>query len=244
MNQLGANGVLGVGLFTYDCGSYCALPVAQQTQGYLYYSCTASTCNPAMEPVTSQVVNPVALFATDNNGVLLQLPGVGASGATTTVTGSLIFGIGTQSNNALGSAMVLTTDTSGFIVTQYKGQMLNSSFLDSGSNGLYFPDSSIPLCTGSTGASSFSCPTSTLSLSATNQGQNGAMSTVDFQIANLNGFSQTDFAISEIGGPATSITGIGTSYFDFGVPFFYGRSVFTAIENRPAGGTTGPYFAY
>jgi hypothetical protein len=32
--------------------------------------------------------------------------------------------------------------------------------------------------------------------------------------------------------------------FDFGLPFFYGRSVFTAIQGRSAGGFTGPYFAY
>jgi hypothetical protein len=32
--------------------------------------------------------------------------------------------------------------------------------------------------------------------------------------------------------------------FDYGLPFFYGRSVYTAIEGRSAGGTTGPYFAF
>jgi len=53
------------------------------------------------------VQNPVTLFATDNNGVIIELPAV--SGVETSVTGSLIFGIGTQSNNALGSATVYTS---------------------------------------------------------------------------------------------------------------------------------------
>ena len=32
--------------------------------------------------------------------------------------------------------------------------------------------------------------------------------------------------------------------FDYGLPFFYGSSVYTAIEGRSAGGTMGPYFAF
>jgi hypothetical protein len=33
-------------------------------------------------------------------------------------------------------------------------------------------------------------------------------------------------------------------YFDFGLPFFYGRSVFTAIEGKSAGSQIGPFYAY
>jgi hypothetical protein len=32
--------------------------------------------------------------------------------------------------------------------------------------------------------------------------------------------------------------------FAFGLPFFYGRNVYTAIEGRNAGGTVGPFFAF
>ncbi len=32
--------------------------------------------------------------------------------------------------------------------------------------------------------------------------------------------------------------------FDFGIPFFFGRNVYTAIEGRPAGGVQGPYIAF
>jgi hypothetical protein len=243
LDDLGANGVLGIGLFSYDCGTYCTLPVSAQTSGYLYYSCNASTCTPTTEALASQVINPVAMFGTDNNGVILQLPAIAASGATT-ATGYLVFGIGTESNNGLDGATVLTTNDVGNITTNFNGQALNSSFLDSGSNGLYFPDSSIPHCTGGAGAADFYCPSSTLSLTALNQGQNGATSTVSFQIANLDGLSNTDFALDDVGGPATSITGIGTSYFDFGLPFFFGHTVFAAIGGMTADGTVGPYVAY
>lgn len=32
--------------------------------------------------------------------------------------------------------------------------------------------------------------------------------------------------------------------FDFGVPFFFGKSVFTAFEQRSTPNGLGPYFAY
>ncbi len=35
-----------------------------------------------------------------------------------------------------------------------------------------------------------------------------------------------------------------TNSFDFGLPFFYGRKVYTAIAGRNAGGTVGPYVAF
>jgi len=235
-----ANGVLGVGLFSQDCGRYCTLSTGNYDW---YYSCTASRCVATTEALDAQVVNPVALFATDNNGVILQLPSVAAAGATS-ASGYLVFGIGTQSNNGLGGATVLGVNAStGEFTTVYAGRTLSASFIDSGSNGLFFVDSSIPNCSGSVG-SSFYCPSSTLDLSATQQGSNGTTSQVSFQIANLSQFSGSDFARDDVGGSGSSIAGLGTDYFDWGLPFFYGRTIYVAIEGLEAGGSTGPYFAF
>jgi hypothetical protein len=239
VDDLGANGVLGVGLFSYDCGDYCTLPVISQNSGNLYYSCGATVCGATSEPLASQVINPVALFPVDNNGVILQLAAVGTGGATV-ASGTLIFGIGTESNNALGSAKVLTTDGNGFITTIFNGQTLSSSFLDSGSNGLYFPDSSLPNCGSTAVEMQFYCPTTTQSFSATNEGQNGTTTLVTFFIGDLNTISDNDFAISDVGGPSTPING-SSAYFDFGIPFFYGRSVYTGMQTSA---TAAPYFAY
>lgn len=52
-----------------------------------------------------------------------------------------------------------------------------------------------------------------------------------------------DDAIDDVGGPASSVSGFGP-YFDWGLPFFYGRTVFSAIQGASAGGTVGPYYAY
>jgi hypothetical protein len=48
-------------------------------------------------------------------------------------------------------------------------------------------------------------------------------------------------AFSDLGGSAGSS---GTNTFGWGLPFYFGRNVYTAMENVNAGGTTGPYFAF
>jgi hypothetical protein len=236
----GANGVLGIGLFSQDCGTYCA----QSSGNYdWYYSCTSTQCTSTIEPLDSQVTNPVALLPNDNNGVIIQLPSIPASGAAT-ASGYLVFGIGTQSNNSLGTATVLTVDPeTGDFATSYGGHTLNGGFIDSGSNGLFFTDSTIADCPNSVGAE-FYCPTSTLDLAATDQGQDGNTSMVSFQVENLSTRDTANFALDDVGGTASTIAWLGTDYFDWGLPFFYGRTVYTAIEGHPAGSATGPYFAF
>jgi len=241
-----ANGVLGVGIADQDCGASCA-ECASYSNGCntsmsdLYYSCNTGTNTCAFTPVseTAQVRNPVALFATDNNGVILALEAIPTAGQAT-ASGTLTFGIDTQSNNALGNAFVLTANSSGNFTTVFNNQTLSSSFIDSGSNGLFFPDSSITVCPN---ASDFYCPSSTLALSATNEGQFGATSLVNFQVSNESTISYSVYADAALAGPAATNTTLG-SYFDFGLPFFYGKSVYTGIESRTAGTQVGPFYAY
>lgn len=236
VSDFDANGVLGVGLWVQDCGPQCS---------GVYYSCNpAGTCTSSMLTLADQVSNPVASFATDNNGVILQLPSIAATGAVT-ASGYLVFGIGTESNNALNGASIYSVDGSGNFNTTFGGSVL-SGFIDSGSNALFFPDNSIPLCgAADTGGADFFCPDSTMSLSAINSGTNGTTHSESFQLANLNTtVNNNDFAINDAGGPATPILGAGAGYFDWGLPFFYGNTVFVAIEGTMAAGASGPYFAY
>jgi hypothetical protein len=231
--RLGANGILGIGLFNQDCGAACASQVVSGT----YYECSASACTGAVMPLARQVANPVAAFATNNNGVALVMPAVPLGGATT-LTGTLVFGIDTQANNMIGSAAVYTANSRGNFTTVYKGTTLTSSFLDSGSNGLFFSDPTIPRCSGSSG---FYCPPAPLALSAVNTSANGAASgTVNFTIVNLQGLDSTVRAAT-VGG---SIGRSGRNIFDFGMPFFFGRTVFAAIDGRSTLHGTGPYWAY
>jgi len=235
--DLGANGLLGVGNFVQDCGAACATTGGSNPG--LYYECPASGCVITAEGLAQQVQNPVALFASDNNGVMIMLPAASAPEAT--LSGSMIFGIGTQSNNALNGAKIYTLDGSGNFVTTYKSQPYNQSFIDSGSNGLYFLDSAatgIPDCAD---ANFFYCPSSTENLAATTAGANGTSSTVNFSVANADNLFNDNPSASvfdQLAGPNT------LAGFDWGLPFFYGRTVFTAIEGRSTPGGTGPYWAY
>jgi hypothetical protein len=235
--SLGANGILGVGSFAQDCGDACT--VTGSNNPGLYYTCSSSGCQVTTESLASQVQNPVVLFASDNNGVLIELPAV--TGAETSITGSLIFGIGTQSNNALGGATVYTLDPStGNISTIFNNTTFtNASFLDTGSNAIYFLDTattSLPTCTNLT---FWYCPTSTQTLSATNQGANGASASFQFTVGNADTLT-SNVTI----GVADGLAGPNAGTFDWGLPFFFGRHVFTAIENQNTPGGPGPYWAY
>ncbi len=234
---LGANGIIGLGLFKEDCGPGCA---AIANNGF-YYTCTDATCS-AMSGVKislgQQVKNPVPLFATDNNGVLIDLPAVSSAGATA-LSGSLVFGIGTQSNNQFTSGAILTTNTSGYITTVLGGRSLSSSFIDTGSNGVYFDSSTIPGCTG--GIAGFYCPTSLITLSATLRGANTVTAPVSFSVDNAS----TMF----VGGTKTVLPALAgnigdSNTFDWGLPFFYGRRVFIGIEGQSSTLGTGPLYAF
>jgi Protein of unknown function (DUF3443) len=234
VQDLGANGILGVGLFIYDCGAACV----QQALPGNYYVCPTTGCQPVAQALAQQVQNPVASFAADNNGSIIQFPPVAPGGAAT-VQGSLIFGIATQPNNPLGAAKIYTTDLNTGEFTSVFNNQTYASFVDSGSNAFYFPDTAITACDAS--QPGFYCPALPLILSATIMGTNGLAGIVSFNVGNAINLSSNFTAFSELAGP--SIGGTDPS-FDWGLPFFFGRTVYTAIEGRYTSGGPGPYVAF
>jgi hypothetical protein len=243
---LGANGLLGVGSFIQDCGPACA---ASTTPGF-YYSCpTATTCAGTTVPLAQQVPNPVAMFATDNNGVVIQLPAIASDSGQATAAGTMFFGIGTQSNNALGSATVFQVDEFGDFTTVYNGQSYPGSFLDTGSNGIFFLTTALtgmPDCGG--GNTGFYCPAATTSFTTATQGTTGTSEAVTFKAANVNLlFSGSNTAFNDLTGdnPTCFVNTTTTApCFDWGLPFFFGRNVYTAIEGRNTPAGPGPYWAF
>ena len=251
LSALGANGILGVGNLPTDCTSSCTSTgncttpcTSAANEIPMYYSCPNGNCQIASVPLSGIVTNPVSLFSQDNNGVLISLPSVPALGAAT-ASGSLIFGIGTQSNNALGSAKIYAVDDNIDFTTTYNGTEYSDSFIDSGSNGLYFLDYATLgtiECTDMFGnPTGFYCPPVTLNFTVTNSGTNGTSGSVSFSIANADSLFNTGFAaFNNLGGD--SGTSPATDYFDFGVPFFFGRNVFTGIAGTTVpNGVSAPY---
>jgi hypothetical protein len=228
---LGANGILGVGLFKEDCGEACASSAISAT----YYACASGTCTSTALALDKQVANPVGAFAGDNNGVVVSLPAVGASGATS-LKGTLTFGIGTQPNNGLGTATRYVANSRGDFTTVYNGTTMTASFIDSGSNGLYFDDTSLPACTLST---DFYCPTSPQSLNATVMAYDGsASSIVAFTITDIDRLPRGTVA-GWVGGQYDTKKRSGNA-FDWGLPFFFGRPVYVGMATS----TSRPYWAF
>jgi hypothetical protein len=232
--KFGANGILGIGPFELDCGD-----CDTTTQG-LYYAC-ATTCTETVVPDTMQMPNPVTHFATDNNGSIIDLPAVAATGAVT-LSGSLIFGIDTQSNNQSGTQTVLTVDGNAELLMTYNGQTLANSFIDSGSNGIYFTDSSIATCTTS-GLTSFYCPGNTLTLGLSIQGQNGVTANnLTFNVGNAQTMLMNNPTFNVF--PELAGTNPNPGSFDYGLAFFYGKRVAVAVEGDKTSAGTGPYIAF
>lgn len=68
-----------------------------------------------------------------------------------------------------------------------------------------------------------------------------------FSIANADALFSSNgganAAFNDLGGDSGTST--STDYFDFGMPFFYGRNVFVGINGQSGpNGSVGPYWAY
>ncbi|MEX3961686.1 DUF3443 domain-containing protein [Paraburkholderia sp. EG286B] len=226
---LRSNGILGVGPFSADCGVSCVRAAVTPW----YYGCPASGCTASTQPLAQQVSNPVAGFATDNNGVIIDLPALADSGASG-LRGSMIFGIGTQANNALGSATVLRANSgTGYVkTTTSDGTVYSLSYLDTGSNALYFNSPTMTRC------GFWYCPSSPVSLSATIAGIDGVGAPVTFAVASSTTLLATgNWAFS-------NLAGYNGRAFGWGLPFFFGRRVFTAIASQATPAGSGPFFAF
>jgi hypothetical protein len=249
---LGSNGILGIGSTTLDCGVNCA--AGDYTGSFVqYYSCpqtatSSADCSAAAVSFDKQVYNPVAaLPAAYNNGVVLKMPAVTDPGAAT-ASGELVFGLNTQPNNTppanatkvfLGVDYVSRPDSYLNITTVFNGGTFQSSYLDTGTNGLFFSDATMTRCLGST----WYCPKATMNVSAgLSDGDNPSLNpvTVDFQIANAEAlFSTNNTAFSGAAGAAPA----GSISFAWGMPFFYGRQVYMSIWQQ-AGSLSGPWYAW
>jgi hypothetical protein len=84
-------------------------------------------------------------------------------------------------------------------------------------------------------------------LNATLGSTNGASVDIQFSVANASTLNARAYAISNLAGPMPGFSSSGSSVpsFDWGLPFYYGRNVYTGIEDRSTpDGVVGPYFAF
>jgi hypothetical protein len=241
-----ANGVLGVGVFVQDCGTACvnaATPLA------MYYGCTAAgACTAENVPLAAQVTNPATQFAADNNGIIVTMPNLQNANGDASVQGELIFGLATQSDNSLPATglTVLGADAHGDFTTAYNGATtLLPALIDSGTDSYQFDDPTIAVCTSAAWVG-FYCPAAApqsvhavnASASTTTAKVSSASNTVNFAVANPDTFVANAAAFDGLAG------GGGSTTFTWGMPFFYGRTIYIGFEGRASSSFTGPYYAY
>jgi hypothetical protein len=253
--SLQANGILGVGMLAYDCGLSCAS--GNYGSGYaLYYSCpgvSAGACAPTGLAAALQMQNPVAHFAVNNNGTAIAMPALPDLGAGI-AKGRLVFGIGTQKNNQIPlTAKMYSVDANTasltylFLTTTVGATTYTDSYIDSGSNALFFDDASVAQgCQSSAGSSGgWYCPPTVLRRTATITGATvaglpGNSGSVDYSVANADAlFSASSVAFADLAGSVMQ----GSSTFVWGLPFFFGRTVFTSIWGQ-ALSPNGPWNAF
>lgn len=237
VSDLGANGILGIGTSPTDCGATCA-NAATAANYSNYFACPGgASCARTAVPLNQQVANPVANFAADNNGVIVQMPPVSNTGASS-VTGTLVFGIGTQSNNALAATQTFATDAYGNMNNSVFNGTTVQAFFDSGSNAYFFGDNSLALC-GSNFAG-FYCPASAQTRSITLGGLSSTRASVSIGILSASTLfgNSSNYAFNDLAGQIG-----GSSSFDLGLPFFYGRHVYYGIDQTLSGGQA-PYVGF
>ncbi|MBI3593633.1 MAG: DUF3443 family protein [Nitrospirae bacterium] len=239
-NQLAANGILGLDFFPFDAGIYYSCSTGNN-------SCAAFNSGPVYSTIPSSPVwNPVFLLPTDSNGIALMFPQVADNGAPY-LTGALVLGIGTETNNGVASgALRYPVDPNyGYLDTTYADYGTTSTnqysaYIDSGTNGFMVPDSVIPHCIVNSVPNGFFCPTTTLSLTAINLASGNIPQLISFKMGNeLNLFSTNNLVFNNLGIVSTPSFG-----FIWGFPFFLGRTVYFGYQGQSTPLGTGPFYAY
>ncbi len=232
----GFNGILGVGPLREDCGDFCA----SEDTNDVYFACDATGCVSTRAAVGDQVQNPVAHLPTDNNGVIVDLPKVGPGGAGA-VEGQLVLGLGTSTNNAVDGLSTLPLDPHLSFTTTLQGVVMSGSFLDTGSNGLFFASPTPALVACAAPAAAWYCTGAMQSFTASNApSAGGAGIPAPFQIDDFHRLASSGQRVfPDLGGP-----GLAGAGFDWGLPFFLGRRVAVGIEGQTSPLGPGPVVAY
>lgn len=240
LNGLGGNGLLGIGVLIHDTGPY--------------YACSTNGQNgPLNTPLNAILTNPIVSFASDNNGSILVMPSLANyPQGEPTASGTLYFGINTQSNNTLNSTYsILPTPATGgnatFFSATLNGQTgtYPTSFLDSGSNELFIPPLQPP-GTYPLNSNGDYVPQSlqTVSGSATSLSVATDTAPLSFSLLDVTaGVNAGNTAFYDMGTTNSATAGS----LDLGMPYFYGHSIVNGINGAQiqfnSTTYTGPFYA-
>lgn len=210
------------------------------------YTCVNGTCNPVTNlPESMLIASPVIRMPVDNNGVLLQFPNIPANGATS-FTGTLTFGINTQSNNTVKSNVNLLYTRDSLFNASYNNTNYQGTF-DSGTPFIIFSDNTLPLCTGE--FEGFYCPSSPMQINAvftSYDGRNQVNSS--YPLANPAIYWGNAIAGNTLlpyaGAPCAGCESFADSIFLWGLPYFYGKTVYSIFPGAMVNGESAPALGF
>jgi len=221
VQTFGANGLMGVNLDTVDTA--------------LFFDCNNGAFGACWQNLTyAGMPSVVTQFATDNNGVVISLPAIDATGATDVVTGTLLFGVSTQNNNTpVWPTLTLNTvnNTDNYNFGSFSAQIDGnwySAYLDSGTEQVFFDEPTNtglnPCATASIYAGLY-CPTRTQNLSfyVTDYGSKSILGILPFSLVNPANLNSNTIAYSNVGGPISSSSTVDQEVA-FGLATFFGHT--------------------
>ena len=210
--QLGANGILGVGALADDSGPLLVYYFVMQ-------GAQASLINGL--PSTLRIPQPITRLEKHNNGLILNYPAVDLSGAPT-LDAQLILGLGTSDNNTTTGATFFTLSNSGRLRMAFNGTPYDG-VIDSGANHYVFPYAYLPNCGGTV----FFCPETPQTVHVAI----GSYGATPRWISTLNLLDYKTYG-SNAAQPGLAGYTTGNNEFILGLPFFYGRKVFIAVQGQ------------
>lgn len=241
---VGFNAILGVGALTRDCFS----PDCVSGDALSYWSCAAgdSSCaGPIAVETVNQTANPVAMLPTNNNGLAVQMPAIPETGAGA-VSGYAIMGIGTQERNSPPpGTVVLPLDRYGTLSAEFDG-LEAYSFIDSGTWAISLP-SKAGMASCPAPNEDLLCPAVPTTLTATNIGEGGTpRSPILFRIRSAYALlsATSNLSFNSLGMASSALIEGMEGDLGWGMPFYFGRTVYVVFAGRPSPLGTGPLNAY
>jgi hypothetical protein len=223
----GGNGLVGV-----------AFPLTDMTP---YYACQSNGPDCKASDYAG-LPNLVSVFEKDNNGAVITLPAISAQGAGTPVLGSLIFGVGTESNNKPPTGTkALKNDLAYGEFNVELGSNKAQAYIDSGTSNLVVTGDWAQ-CSASTGLEGFFCPDDkvTISMGLSSIGSTKPAYDIGLIIENANSLlDEGDVAYDDIAEYVSSSASAGGDYA-LGLTAFFGRTMYFVFNGRSSDLGTGP----
>lgn len=204
----------------------------------IYYSCGTSGSGCWIDNSYPGIPNLTSKFSSDNNGVVISLPSIALSGSASPVMGSLVFGVGTETNNTPPAGTIaLSNNLSEGVFNIKVGTAKAQAYIDSGTNDLVIAG---PWAKCGSGDGYFCANNVAISMGLYGIGKTAPQYSIGFTIGNAdNLLNNGDVAykdVAEVASSGSSLTGT----YALGLATFFGRTEYFVFNGKTSKLGTGP----